>query len=290
VTPREPTRRRIGSALVVLVTAVAVVRVLASVHQPSESLAPLLARAGASVDRLEDNYSRIVGAEDYLQTLQTGAGRTQGRHLQSEVFFVRIDESSAWMMVRNVLTVDGRAVPGARDRIMAALADRSPGRTARLRALADEGARYNIGRLQRNFSDPILAVTFLDSSRQRRFSFKGDGQTIIDGTPLRRLIFEERTRPTLIRNGRTGEDIPSGGTLELAADGQVRRSELSVEVDQQTTAGIRVRFDPDAKLEMLVPALMEEDYRVAGRTDTVITCKAVYSDFRRFETAVRIVP
>jgi len=285
----EPARRRICSALVALVMALPAVRVFPSVIQPSESLSPLLARTGASVDRLEDGYSRIVGAEDYLQTVQTG-GRTQSRHLESEVFFVRIVESSAWMMVRNVLKVDGRAVPGARDRIMAALADRSPGRTARLRALADEGARYNIGGLERNFSDPILALTFVDSSRQPRFSFKADGQTIVDGTPLHRLLFEERTRPTLIRNGRTGESIPSNGTLELSEDGQIRRSELNVEVDQQTTAGIRVRFDPDPKLEILVPTLMEEDYRVAGRADTVITCKAVYSDFRRFETAVRIVP
>jgi hypothetical protein len=290
VTPRNPARRGICSALVLLVTAVPAVRAGASVIQPSESLLPLLGRAGAYADQLEDGYSRIVGAEDYLQTVQIGAGRTQGRHLQSEVFFVRIDESRAWMMVRNVLKVDERAVPGARDRIMAALADRSPGRTARLRALADEGARYNIGGLQRNFSDPILALTFLDHARQPRFSFKADGPTAIDGTPLHRLIFEERTRPTLIRNGRTGESIPSNGTLDLSEDGQVRRSELNVEVDQQTTAGIRVRFDPDAKLGMLVPALMEEDYRVAGRTATVITCKAVYSDFRRFETAVRIVP
>src|SRR5262249_48443309 len=107
---------------------------------------------------------------------------------------------------------------------------------------------------------------------------------------VHRLTFEERTRPTLIRNGRNGESIPSNGTLEIGEDGRLLGTELNVEVDQQTTAGIRVRFDTDAKLDLRVPALMEEDCRVGGRTDTIITCKAVYSDFRRFETAVRIVP
>jgi hypothetical protein len=51
-----------------------------------------------------------------------------------------------------------------------------------------------------------------------------------------------------------------------------------------------VRFGFDAKLGLLVPTMMEEDYRIAAPVETLISCKAVYSDFRRFETAVRIVP
>jgi hypothetical protein len=76
----------------------------------------------------------------------------------------------------------------------------------------------------------------------------------------------------------------------VADDGSVRRTELDVDVDGSTTATIRVRFAPDPKLNLLVPELMEEDYRVgAPGRESSISCKAVYSDFRRFETSIRIV-
>jgi hypothetical protein len=267
------------------------VRAPATAHQVAPSLEPLLTRAGTYVDTLEESYARIVGAEDYLQTVRFAGGRVQSRHLQSEVFFVRIDESSAWMMVRSISKVDGRAVPGSQDRIMAALADAPPRRTARLRALADEGARFNIGGLQRNFSDPLLAVTFLDRARRPRFSFKDAGGHDSGDGAVRHLQFDEQARPTLIRNGRSGESIPANGTLDVAADdGRIVRTELQAEVDNRTTAGIRVSFDVDPKLGMVVPTMMEEDYEVGAPVDTVISCKAVYSNFRRFETSVRIVP
>jgi hypothetical protein len=267
-----------------LITA-AVLHLAAAADTPPD---PVLARAGGYADALEQSYARIVGAEDYLQTVRGSGGRTQSRHLESEVFFVRIDESSAWMMVRSILKVDGRSVPGSHDRIMAALADAPARRIARLRALADEGARFNIGGLQRNFSDPLLAVTFLDRARRPRFAFKAAAGEV--GAGLHRFRFDEQVRPTLIHNGRNGESIPASGTMDVAEDGRIARTELQVEVDNQTTAGIRVSFDVDSKLGMAVPVMMEEDYAVGAPVDTVISCKAVYTNFRRFETSVRIVP
>jgi len=269
------------------VIAAVFVRVPAAAEQGRPPLEPLLTRAGGYVDALEESYARLVGAEDYQQTVRAAGGRVQSRHLQSEVFFVRIDESSAWMMVRSISKVDGRAVPGSQDRIIAALADAPARRTARLRALADEGARFNIGRLQRNFSDPLLAVTFLDRMRRPRFAFVEAGENAASDGRIRRLQFDEHGRPTIIRNGRNGESIPATGTVDVADDGRIVRTELQVEVDDRTTAGIRVSFEVDPKLGMAVPAMMEEDYAAGG---AVISCKAVYSDFRRFETAARIVP
>jgi hypothetical protein len=269
-----------------LVAIALIAAALARLPTAQDGLAPVLTRAGTYVDALEESYARIVGSEDYLQTVRSAAGRTQSRHLESEVFFVRIDESSAWMMVRSVLKVDGRSVPGSHDRILAALADAPARRTARLRALADEGARFNIGALQRNFSDPLLAVTFLDQARRPRFAFTDAGEHVTGGNRARRLRFDEQVRPTLIRNGRNGESIPANGAVDVAEDGRIVRTDLQVEVDGRTTAGIRVSFEIDPKLGMVVPAMMEEDYAAAG---TVISCKAVYRNFRRFETAARIV-
>jgi hypothetical protein len=272
-------------------TAVAIVRVPAAAHADTQPLTSVLARAGAYVDALEQSFSQVIGAEDYQQTVLAPGGRTESRNQQSEVFFVRLDEASAWMMVRNVLKVDGRPVRGSHDRIMDALSGSSPQHRARLRALADEGARYNIGNVRRNFSDPMLALTFLDRSRQPRFAFAAAGPAAVDGSPVQRVRFDERDRPTIIRDGRTGTSVPAHGQVDVAADGRVLRTELQLDVDSRTSATLRVTFAPDARLGVLVPTLMEEHYRtVSSRDSVVITCTAVYSDFRRFETAVRVVP
>ena len=46
------------------------------------------------------------------------------------------------------------------------------------------------------------------------------------------------------------------------------------------------------RLGLLVPSVMNEDYQYRERHDgppQFITCRAVYSNFRRFETSARIV-
>jgi len=43
-----------------------------------------------------------------------------------------------------------------------ALAETAANRLTRLRRLRDEGARFNIGQIVRNFSDPSVALQFLD--------------------------------------------------------------------------------------------------------------------------------
>ena len=129
--------------------------------------------------------------------------------------------------------------------------------------LADASARYNIGQLHRNFNDPTLALLFLEPASQKRFRFSEQGQDTVDGVPLRRIAFEERGRPTIIRDARSHRDAPSSGTLLIADDGRVMRSELRLRVPRDTTSMIRVTFGDEPKLGMLVPRLMEEEYRTA---------------------------
>ena len=41
---------------------------------------------------------------------------------------------------------------------------------------------------------------------------------------------------------------------------------------------------------MYVPAVMDEDYRSGSRTTVIlISCHAEYSDYKRFDTSIRIV-
>jgi hypothetical protein len=54
-----------------------------------------------------------------------------------------------------------------------------------------------------------------------------------------------------------------------------------------------VTYGLDPKLAMMVPLLMEEEYRASRLprgAGEVVTGRAVYSDYRRFETGARILP
>jgi hypothetical protein len=253
------------------------------------ALEALLQRAGRYVTAFEEAFSRIVGAETYRQEVHSPQGGAMS-DLESEVFFVGLDDERAWLTVRHVLTVNGRSVAGSSDAITELLGGGDKNRR-RLRALADASARHNIGNLRRNFNDPTLALQFLDPGYQPRFRFTRAGTEVIDGTPAHRLTFEERERPTIIRDARNGRDVPASGVLFVDDEGRVIRSELRLRAPRNTTSSIRVSYGRDSKLEMLAPQLMEEEYRTFSRSGPeVITCRAIYSNYRRFETAARILP
>jgi hypothetical protein len=251
-------------------------------------LATVLEQASEYVTSFQADFARVVGLERYRQEVHAPAGGELA-DLESEVFFVGLDDRHTSLTVRNVLSGNGRSVAGAGGSVIQLLAER--GNHARLRELADASAQYNIGRLRRNFNDPTFALMFLEPASQKRFRFTADGDSEVDGVPVRRVKFEERERPTIIRDGRSHRDAPSSGTLLIADDGRVMRSELHLKVPRDTTSAISVTFRYEPRLEMMVPTLMEEEYRTStsARQRELITGRATYSNYRRFETGGRVI-
>lgn len=106
--------------------------------------------------------------------------------------------------MRSVQRVDGRRVSESAGDVAQALALPEERRVEKLRALADASARYNLGSLRRNFNDPNLGLLFVSGPFQERFRFREDGEETTAARVVRRLEFEERSRPTFIRDGRNG--------------------------------------------------------------------------------------
>ena len=257
-----------------------------------DTLDRLLPRAREYVAQFTRQFTLLVGDEDYYQTLRDETRERRNRHLESEVFFVGVHAGAGSLTVRSTSKVDGKRVTDSSDRIRRALRDQSAEGWRRLRLLADEGARYNLGSLERNFNDPVLALLFAGPDVQSRFSFRVAGTEQVTGESVTRLSFRERERPTLIRDGRSGRDLPTSGALSVAEDGTIWRTELQVETPSSTVATIRVSYVRDERLGLLVPSVMNEDYRYrdsAERKMLFISARAVYSNFRRFETSGRIV-
>jgi hypothetical protein len=251
----------------------------------------VLDRLYSSVQAFSSEYERLVGIEHYTQRLTGPRTASRARQLVSEVFFFGGDERGGAMTVRSVISVDGKEQAPAARAIADALALPASDRFTKLKALADAGARYNLGSLRRNFNDPTLALMLASQGYRSRFRFDVDGREAMGGHLLHGVRFRERDRPTLIRNGRTGRDIPASGVLWTDEDGIVWRTELRLEKDD-IAATVVTDFDRDGRLGVMVPVSMREDYRYRDPDDKrlmTVTGEAIYSDFRRFETSARIL-
>jgi len=277
------------------------------------SLADILERAGKYVRQFERDFAMVISDEHYGQDHYPsgGGGRMllgySGAHIRretrSEMLFVRGEGELSWLAVRNVLMVKDptpsqslwKPVPESKDRLDRALRDASPSQASRLRTLADEGARFNLGRhIYRNFNMAPLALQLLALELQPRFTFTIAGREKVAGSPTVKLAFSERGSPTVIVHKE--QDLPAAGELWVReADGAVLRTHLTLST-LQTDEGagmnvsIRVDYRREAKLEMMwVPSRMEELYVENRLSGERITCTATYSNYRRFETSGRLV-
>jgi hypothetical protein len=103
------------------------------------------------------------------------------------------------------------------------------------------------------------------------------------------VAFAEHGRPTLITDGFDG-DRPSHGRVWVEpVTGAVLRTELGVtgfDARSLKDVLIRVEYERDGRLQVLVPTEMEESY---GLQIEVVHGRATYRNYRRFETSGRIV-
>lgn len=197
-----------------------------------------------------------------------------------------------WMAIRDVMTVDGQA-----------LADRPDLREA-LRALPPRevastfktyNSRFNIGRVFRNFNEPTLALLVLDAYHRDRFSFQRKRVEGAGEAALVTLAFSEKESPTLIHDLRRGRVFSKGQLVIEARTGRVRRTVLTGKIDQMRLELTTV-YAPDERLEMWVPAEFREHYEYGVMPKSLdtqseyenIICHAKYTNFRRFQTSVRI--
>lgn len=268
------------------------------------SIRVLLSQAATYERRFEQEFSTMVGQEHYEQrwggfSLEREASSDKERVIESEVLFVWLPEEESWLTARNVRVVDDSPVRDSEFRLERLMAAPAGDLVARARRLRDESARFNLGPVERNFNDPTMVVQFLSAKVQPRLRFERRGLDTIDGTAAWRLAFTEHARPTLIRSN--GKDVRATGDVWMdATDGAIVRTLVNL---SDTRSGLKARIDVtyrrDSRFAVWVPSRMQETYERSGRayyfgenrpfTDR-IDCVATYTNFRRFETTVRLVP
>ncbi len=260
------------------------------------SLREVLARAAAYVTAYHRAVASVIAEERYVQRLiasdgegapSSSARALEERTLVSDVAIISGGAGEpAWMAFRDVREVDGVAVRRDDDRMRRILAEDTRG-IDRAVAISRESTRYNLASdlFTRTINVPTLALDFLLPEAQHRFSFKRI-RSREQGVPGSWEIgFQEKQRPTVIRTP-DGGNVPVHGRFLLDPDtGRVLESTLDTEAE---LGHIVVSYAIEPRLQIAVPVRMQERYGLS-RTRSVLVADATYSNYRRFETAVRLI-
>jgi hypothetical protein len=259
------------------------------------SLVDLLRSAGEYVLAYEHAFAIVVAEEVYVQRLRASpSGPVQDtRRLSSDVAFVRAPGTALpWWLLRDVYEADGRPVRDREARLEKLLIGGPPGGLERARRIADEGARFNLGRGFRNFNVPTLVLAFLHPAVQPRFSFERKGTATIEKRTFVELAFRELRAPTVVRGPDSHPDVPAAGRVWVhAGDGTVGRTELVLELSAEaamTRALVATEYRPYRPLALWVPVEMRDRLHTEilgsrGRSGSVevIEGLAAYSAFRQ---------
>ncbi len=241
-------------------------------------LATILERAGAYVLRYGESFRNLVAEEAYHQAdlESTGASPRRVSNLRSDVVFVPLPGPIPWGTFRDVYNVDGEPVRDRDQRLEQLFAKPGSSSYEQARAILREGARYNLG-MNRTVNTPTLGLLFLLPQNQGRLAFKRKGTKTIAGLKAVEVAFEEKARPTLVRN-RSDEDVLASGSFWIdPSHGTVLRTRLGY-----GRGGVTTEFRREPALDIFVPDTMDEWYVFS---DGSLEGRARYRNYRRFQVS-----
>ena len=264
----------------------------AEIHAAAPNLSTVLDRAQKYVAAYEEQLGTLVGVEDYEQTAVWDNGpvrtRYQKRRLSSDFLLMRV--GGAWFGVREVLRVDLKPIEEKQTDFRRILGN-DPGSLAeQFREINRSNSRYNIGDFVRTFNVPTFPLTILRRENFKRFTFKRRSLKNIENVATLEIEFSETAHPTMIRD-LTGKDQQQHGRLWVDPEtGRVLKTETLINANM---GGTRVRvsfvvtYKMSPRLNVLAPDTMQENYDTDRHH---VIGSATYSNFRRFETEVKIGP
>jgi len=253
----------------------------------------VLPKATAWVQALEKQFAAVIADETYHQQIGDAPSPADPgksvRDLQSEIAFLWVPEDGMWLTARNVRMVDKVPVSGSSPRLQRLMAD--PNRVRLLRGLRGESSTFNLGTVNRGFSDPTYALQYLDPRWQGRFIWAQNGRERLNDVETWRFDFTELNQPYIIQAA--GYTLQSTGNVWIdPATGVAHRTHLEV---WDSVARVRTRIDVeltrDAKLGMVVPTQMKEEYIAYTPTGLEVSSTfhgaVEYRNFRRLASPGR---
>jgi hypothetical protein len=279
-------RSRRPAAAAVFVGLVAGLGLGARSQRPDTSAKAVTNAAAAYVAGYEERFAFLLADERYEQQVVDDAGHVTARRIMTgESFLTFVSADHAWVSVHDIAEVDG--VPADDRQDVRALLEKEPfAGVARL--LSEHNARYNLGRITRNFNEPTLGLQVLDPKYRPQFKFDRSRVRLQDDATVVTLTFKEVDWPTLVR-GADGSPIYSTGAFDVdAGTGRIRHTSLHLKYGT-ITADLDTTFSLDEVLDMWVPTRFSERYeQTDAKLREVVACEATYTNYRRFSARGRI--
>ncbi len=253
--------------------------------QPAASLDSVLDRFRTYLTTYSETYSATVAAEHYEQN-----DFVQWVRLESEFAMVRVPGALEWLGFRDVLRVNGRDVTRRRDRLADLFTNPSGLSLGMATRIAEESARFNIGRVRRTVNNPATVLELLAPRHHGRIQWSSAGEDRIGAIRAKVVRGVEQTRPTIVRST-DGRDEPFEGRVWIdPANGTLLRAALRIRVSQHYSESLEldVTFAYEKDLQMWVPARMDELYQLGAQHAQTGT--ATYAGYRQFVVQSRILP
>lgn len=187
----------------------------------------------ASVRAFAQQYQReapsLVAFEEYVQDATDRRGISEHQVTTAELVMVRLQSAASWITFRDVLTVNKRPVRDREERLLKLLQSPEASGLAQARRIAQESARFNLGRITRTMNVPDMALEYLQPRHGARIRFETLRNETIDGRPVVVLRFRESAGPSIVRDLRGADLLACGRVWAEPGSGAIVRTELLLE-------------------------------------------------------------
>ena len=197
---------------------------------------------------------KVSGAsleERLLLTELDPARRQAPQRIDSDVVLLNITDRL--LSLRDLFAIDTRALRPREPRIVTRLAPPTQAGWQAAQEFSRENANYLLANVVLWFSDPVIALRFIEAEHQPRMTYTLDGRKRINGVQVSGIRFQERLeKDTIYLLDTPGNPRASGRIWIDPATGAIHQTELWIE-SKTDTARIQVVYAPDTALGMLLP-------------------------------------
>jgi hypothetical protein len=266
--------------------------------QPGSGFHTVLSTAMRYAMNYEQRFALLVADEHYVQEVQRppnpgdnltrsnpgggmrGGGTMNAQTIKSDYLLVQLGgDGEGFMPFRDAYEVKGRKLRERDERLLKLFTSNDKQRFEKAAKLSEDTAKHNLGNVARTINIPLLAMMFLHPRVNERFEFTDGGEETIAGRILRKAVYREVARPTLIKTSR-GRDLALTGLLWIDPfTGTVVKTELNA-ADPIVRCQVVVTFRRDEALDLWVPEKMEEYYKAYSAVDDILAT-ATYTNVRR---------
>ena len=268
-------------------------------NQPGSGFHTILSSAMRYVMNYEQQFALLVSEEHYVQELQRppnpgdnlsrsnpGGGMRAGgamniQHIKSDFVLVQLGmDGEGWMPFRDAFEVKGKKLRNRDERLLKLFLENDKNAFDKAARFNEASTKLHLGNVARTINIPTLGMMLLHPRVNERFEFTDGGEETIAGRVLRKAVYREAARPTLIKTTR-GRDLALTGTIWIDPfSGTVVKTEMNA-ADPAVRCQVSVTFRRDEGLDMWVPDKMEEYYKATLAVDDILAT-ATYTNVRKY--------